>query len=140
MTNGTLAGDPLTVAAAARLLGLTGQRVRALINGGQLAAVRTPLGYLLDSADVEAFKHHRNAFGRYETLPALPPLPPDTTVPCWDLPAPGPIVAPARAVKVALPAGLPSAIGFLGWARNGVHGRGRNDLVVEALRHAGVCP
>lgn len=43
-----------------------------------------------------------------------------------------------RTVKVALPIGIPGAVGFLAWARNGAHGRADGDLVAEALRRAGI--
>jgi len=43
-----------------------------------------------------------------------------------------------REVKLDLPVGIPSTIGFLSWARNGSYGYGEDALVAEALRRAGL--
>ena len=49
----------LTPAQAARELGLTPQRVRQLADGGHLAYTMTPLGRLLDPADVARLAQER---------------------------------------------------------------------------------
>ncbi len=49
----------LTPAQAARKLGLTPQRVRQLADGGHLAYTMTPLGRLLDTADVARLAQER---------------------------------------------------------------------------------
>jgi len=43
-----------------------------------------------------------------------------------------------REVRLDLPVGIPSTIGFLSWARNGSYGYGEDALVAEALRRAGL--
>jgi excisionase family DNA binding protein len=55
----------LPVSEVGRLLGLSAQRVRVLIDQGHLPATRTALGRLVAASDVEAFRCHRDAFGRY---------------------------------------------------------------------------
>ena len=57
--------DHLPVSEVGRLLGLSAQRVRVLIDQGHLPAIRTPLGRLVAASDVEAFRRHRDVFGRY---------------------------------------------------------------------------
>lgn len=45
--------ESLTVSQAARLLGLSSERVRQLATSGRLASTRTPLGRLFDRDGVE---------------------------------------------------------------------------------------
>lgn len=51
----------LTPSQAARLLGLSSQRVRQLLDAGTLRAVRTPLGHLVERASVERLVTERRA-------------------------------------------------------------------------------
>jgi excisionase family DNA binding protein len=53
--------DTLTTGQAARELGLSAIWVRRLITTGQLTATRTPLGFLVDRAAVEALRLKRQA-------------------------------------------------------------------------------
>ena len=48
--------EPLTVAQAARDLGVTGRRVRMLIAAGRLAARITPTGYRIRAADLDSVR------------------------------------------------------------------------------------
>ena len=49
----------LTAAIAARALDLTPNRVRQLADEGRIRSIRTPLGRLLDPADVERMRVER---------------------------------------------------------------------------------
>lgn len=49
----------LTPAQAANRLGISGQRVRQLLDAGRLNHIRTPLGRLVDPRDVETFAQLR---------------------------------------------------------------------------------
>jgi excisionase family DNA binding protein len=62
--------DLLPVSEVGRRLGLSAQRVRVLIDQGHLPATRTSLGRLVAIADVEAFRCHRDVFGRYRVAPS----------------------------------------------------------------------
>ena len=53
----------LTPTQAGRRLNLSAERVRQLTQAGQLACVRTPLGRLLDPADVERLAAERRRSG-----------------------------------------------------------------------------
>jgi excisionase family DNA binding protein len=53
--------DYLTPAEAGRALGLTSMRVRQLVAEGRLAAIRTPLGRLIERQSVEALRRKRAA-------------------------------------------------------------------------------
>ena len=59
----------LTPAQAARQLDLSAQRVRQLVDIGQLVAVRTPLGRLLDGAAVRALARERALRRRHADSP-----------------------------------------------------------------------
>ena len=48
----------------AKILGVTGRRVRALIKSGHLAAIKTPQGYKVRRNVAEAFHHIVRADGR----------------------------------------------------------------------------
>lgn len=45
--------DPITASGAAKVLGVSGTQVRRLLGAGQLPGIRTPLGWLLERADVK---------------------------------------------------------------------------------------
>lgn len=65
-------------------------------------------------------------------VPAIAERRPDTgTMPSTD-------TGTTRVVRLDLPVGIPSTIGFLSWARNGSYGFGEDLLVAEALRRAGL--
>ena len=49
----------LTPARAARILGVTPQRVRQMMRSGELVCVHTPLGRLADPASVERLRVER---------------------------------------------------------------------------------
>lgn len=49
----------LSPSQAGRELGLSAQRVRQLMNSGELGGVRTPLGRLTSDVDVDAFRKRR---------------------------------------------------------------------------------
>ena len=51
--------DWLTTTRAAHRLGVSAERVRQLLSAGRIAHVRTPLGRLLDPADVERLATER---------------------------------------------------------------------------------
>ena len=53
------ASETIGTAQAARLLGLSEQRVRQLADAGELPSMRTPLGRLFDRGDVEALAEAR---------------------------------------------------------------------------------
>jgi excisionase family DNA binding protein len=56
-----LMGDStMTPSAAARVLGLSKTHVLRLVDSGQIDAVRTPLGRLLDTASVERLAAERH--------------------------------------------------------------------------------
>jgi hypothetical protein len=61
--------DLLPVSEVGRLLGLSAQRVRVLVDQGYLPARRTSLGRLVAIADIEAFRRRRDVFGRYRVAP-----------------------------------------------------------------------
>lgn len=55
----------LQISEAARVLGLSAQRLRALADQGHIACVRTPFGRLFERAELERFRATRGPFGRY---------------------------------------------------------------------------
>jgi hypothetical protein len=57
--------DLLLVSEAARVLGLSAQRLRTLADEGHVACVRTPFGRLFERAELERFRGTRGPFGRY---------------------------------------------------------------------------
>lgn len=57
----TVGQDWLAPVEAGKALGVTSARVRQLISAGQLEAVRTPLGRLVDPASVDALRREREA-------------------------------------------------------------------------------
>lgn len=54
----------LTPAQTANKLGVSGQRVRQLLDAGRLNHVKTPLGRLVDPEDVETLARQRKEGGR----------------------------------------------------------------------------
>lgn len=57
--------DLLLISEAARILGLSAQRLRTLADEGHVACLRTPFGRLFDRAELERFRATRGPFGRY---------------------------------------------------------------------------
>lgn len=53
--------EGIPISEAARRLERSANRVRQLVDSGQLAAVRTPLGRLVDAADLERYLRERAA-------------------------------------------------------------------------------
>ena len=51
----------MSTAQAARAAGLSAERVRQRLRSGALPSVRTPLGYLIDPADIERLATQRRA-------------------------------------------------------------------------------
>ena len=63
----------LPIGEVARRLDRSTQQVRVYIDAGELPAVLTQLGRLVDPADVETFRQRRDHFGRYRRQPVLAP-------------------------------------------------------------------
>ena len=57
--------DLLLVSEAARILGISAQRLRTLADQGHVACVRTPFGRLFERGELERFRATRGPFGRY---------------------------------------------------------------------------
>lgn len=59
----------LQISEAARVLGLSAQRLRTLADEGHVSCVRTPFGRLFERAELERFRATRGPFGRYRLRP-----------------------------------------------------------------------
>lgn len=57
----TLLGDWLSTTQAARILGLSSERVRQLMVSGKLKHQRTPIGRLIDPRSIEELRRERAA-------------------------------------------------------------------------------
>jgi hypothetical protein len=68
-----LPSEAMSVTAAARVIGRTDRRVRQLIKAGDLSAVLTPRGYMLDRREVVSYRCRRD--GADVDLPPLVALP-----------------------------------------------------------------
>lgn len=64
-----LPADPITVGQAAARIGVTRAWCRRLVQRGEIRATRTPLGWLVDAADVERYRAARAGEERRRCLP-----------------------------------------------------------------------